>query len=86
MQLEKKKNSSREQPKIAISMKAMTGHNLLSFSQESRQFFQRATWLLGPVIWITAHGDFGVFRDMEIAFHAGIRGDNTYIGGRDVFE
>ena len=29
------------------------------------------------------HGDSGVFRDMEIAFHPGIRGDNTYMGGRD---
>jgi hypothetical protein len=54
-------------------------------SQESRQLFQKATWLLRSSLGettVTAHGGFGVLRDMEIAFHAGIRGDNTFMGGR----
>ena len=54
-------------------------------SQESRQLFRKATWLLRSSLGettVTAHGCFGVLRDMEIAFHAGIRGDNTFMGGR----
>ena len=63
-------------------MKAMTGHNWL-FKPGKPAVFPESDLVNFPVFWVTAHGDSGGFRDMEIAFHPGMRGDNAW--GEGIF-